>query len=537
LHADPHRALLPPQALSKEQEPNTLLIEDPILSYGFVQLPKLVLYARNLSRDAKLLYAVLLGYAWQEHRCWPGYTRLCHDLDASENMVRKYMRELEAVHLLSQHRRGLGKSNMYTLHDLRTAKIEVQDPHKNAVQEPQESHDNEEPGKQQTEQEQAGIRNSNRSPLANKAPGNERLLTQAPLVSTAKKGSVLQSVAGRETEAFPIAEASPVASSNEASGKATAQRKKGIAQAHQLTAKRRNTPVWLSGSIVDFSREFHDEAATTSNITRAAHLFERTGMDPDAFLAQTYAARRITQGRANIQKRAAVGKNPSWPHGFPNRMPYFFRVLEDLLGVSRSRPSEAGDEVAEAGLATVSEAEVTCVEELAETEHTARPRAHVGLAEEAAYEEVGSAFGQQEPLPATSRGLPTAPEPASSWPEETEARGLAQEDPYDLEQRVLREEAQRYVGVAVDPHARQIWQSALERIRPHISPSAFTTWFSGTSGLALEEETLLVRVGSSFSQQHLEQRFSDLIERAVSEQRGTETETRLIVIPDALEEG
>ncbi|HLV98241.1 MAG TPA: helix-turn-helix domain-containing protein [Ktedonobacterales bacterium] len=96
-------------------------MEDPILSYGFVQLPKLVLYARNLSRDAKLLYAVLLGYAWQERRCFPGYTRLCADLDASENAVRKWMRELETAHMLSQRRRGLGLSNLYTLHDLRTA--------------------------------------------------------------------------------------------------------------------------------------------------------------------------------------------------------------------------------------------------------------------------------------------------------------------------------------------------------------------------------------------------------------------------------
>ncbi|HEU5198920.1 MAG TPA: helix-turn-helix domain-containing protein, partial [Ktedonobacterales bacterium] len=446
-HADPHRALLPHQAPSEEHEPNTLLIEDPILSYGFVQLPKLVLYACNLSRDAKLLYAVLLGYAWQEQRCFPGYTRLCDDLDASENMVRKYMRELEAVHLLSQRRRGQGRTNIYTLHDLRTAKIAVQDRHKNAVLEPQESHDNEEPGKKQTEQEQAGIRNSNRSPLANKAPRNERLLTQAPLVSTAKKESVLQSGAGRKTDVFSVAETSSAASSNEADGKATEQRKKETAQVHQFTAKRRNPPVWLSGSIVDFSREFHDEAATTSNITRAAHLFERAGKDPDAFLAQVYAARRITQGRANIQKRAAVGKNPSWPHGFPNRMPYFFRVLEDLLGVSRSRPSEAGDEVAEAGLATVSEAEVACVEERAEAEHTARPLAQAELAEEVPHEEVGSGSIQEKSLPPASRGLPTAPEPASSWTEETETRGLAQEDPYDLEQRVLSEEAQRYVGV------------------------------------------------------------------------------------------
>src|SRR5215210_6409554 len=120
-------------------EPNTLVLADQSLRLGFIQLPKLILYAKNLSRDAKLLYALLLGYAWQEQRCFPGYRRLCQEMQASENMVRKYMRELETVRLLSQKRRGLGKTNIYTLNDLRTAKIAVLDPHETAVLEPQQS--------------------------------------------------------------------------------------------------------------------------------------------------------------------------------------------------------------------------------------------------------------------------------------------------------------------------------------------------------------------------------------------------------------
>jgi hypothetical protein len=127
-----------------EPDHDTIVIEDAVLCRGYVQLPKLVLYARHPSRDAKLPYAVLLGYAWQEQRCFPGYQRLCADLDASENMVRKCMRELEAVHLVSQHRRGQGRTNIYILHDLRTAQLEVQDQQKRAVAQPQEPQDNEE---------------------------------------------------------------------------------------------------------------------------------------------------------------------------------------------------------------------------------------------------------------------------------------------------------------------------------------------------------------------------------------------------------
>lgn len=42
-------------------------------------------------------------------------------------------------------------------------------------------------------------------------------------------------------------------------------------------------------------------------------------MNAAAFIEQMYAAQRITQGHANIRKRAEVGKNPTWLDGFPNR--------------------------------------------------------------------------------------------------------------------------------------------------------------------------------------------------------------------------
>lgn len=60
-------------------------------------------------------------------------------------------------------------------------------------------------------------------------------------------------------------------------------------------------------------------------------------MNADAFITQLCAARRITQGRANIQKRSEVGKNPAWLDGFPNRMLYFFSVFEDILRLKEAR--------------------------------------------------------------------------------------------------------------------------------------------------------------------------------------------------------
>src|SRR5262249_3765379 len=84
---------------------------------GFVLLPRTLLHAPGLSRDAKLLYAVLLSYAWRRGSCFPGYGRLQHDLRCGINQVTRCLRELEGAGLITRRRRGLGKTTVYTLHD------------------------------------------------------------------------------------------------------------------------------------------------------------------------------------------------------------------------------------------------------------------------------------------------------------------------------------------------------------------------------------------------------------------------------------
>jgi hypothetical protein len=298
-----------------------------------VQLSKLVLHASNLTRDAKLLYTILLGYAWQDQHCFPGYKRLCADLEASENVVRQWMRELEVVHLVSQRRRGQGRTNLYILHDIRTAAIEVQEHHKIAVLEPQAAEDNEEAEEKEIQNKEAGLRDSTPPEKSEGEPGNEPCFTHSPVFSNAKD-RVLRALAGQKAPVFPVLkeEPSPL-HSVEKSEALPKKRKEGTTQAHLLGDKRVKPPVWLSSYITDFSREFHDEQAIRSNLTRAAHLFARARLDTATFIERLYAARRITQGRGNIRKRVQVGTNRAWPAGFPNRMPYFFSVLEQLLGV------------------------------------------------------------------------------------------------------------------------------------------------------------------------------------------------------------
>jgi Helix-turn-helix domain len=92
-------------------------VANAALRGGFVLLPRTLLHAPGLSRDAKLLYAVLLSYAWQAGRCFPGSERLQADLQCSVNSVTKWLQELERAGLVTRRRRGQGKTTLYTLHD------------------------------------------------------------------------------------------------------------------------------------------------------------------------------------------------------------------------------------------------------------------------------------------------------------------------------------------------------------------------------------------------------------------------------------
>lgn len=112
----------------------SLVIDDPIYARGFVVLHKYILHARNVTAQAKILYCFLLSYAFQDEQCFPGYERLQGDTGWSENVVRKYMRELEEVGLVAVEQRGHMKTNLYHIARLESVRLstsesEVHGPH------------------------------------------------------------------------------------------------------------------------------------------------------------------------------------------------------------------------------------------------------------------------------------------------------------------------------------------------------------------------------------------------------------------------
>ena len=82
---------------------------------GFTQVPNFVLESERISPGAKLVYTMLLKYAWHNDYCYPGQERLAKDMGVTSRSVITYMQELEREEFVVVERRGQGKPNMYEL--------------------------------------------------------------------------------------------------------------------------------------------------------------------------------------------------------------------------------------------------------------------------------------------------------------------------------------------------------------------------------------------------------------------------------------
>jgi hypothetical protein len=104
-------------------EKNTIVVLNEALKQGFTQLPRFVLKDKKLSFGARLTYAVLLSYAWQEDSCFPGQDKMAGDLGVSRQAINGYLNELKENEYISWERRGLGKTNIYYILDYKPLKI------------------------------------------------------------------------------------------------------------------------------------------------------------------------------------------------------------------------------------------------------------------------------------------------------------------------------------------------------------------------------------------------------------------------------
>ncbi len=78
-------------------------------------------------------------------------------------------------------------------------------------------------------------------------------------------------------------------------------------------------------------------------------------------------------------------------------------------------------------------------------------------------------------------------------------------------------------------NAKQIWQTAIERLQTKVKPEVFTTWFQGTSALSFQDGVFIVRVPTTFARAHLEFRYIGIIHEVLQEIMGEPIEVKFVV--------
>ena len=66
---------------------------DVLTAKGYTMVPNHVLVSSKVSPGAKLAYAMLLKYAWQNDFCYPGHERLANDMGVTDRSVRTYLQD------------------------------------------------------------------------------------------------------------------------------------------------------------------------------------------------------------------------------------------------------------------------------------------------------------------------------------------------------------------------------------------------------------------------------------------------------------
>jgi len=83
-------------------------------------MPNAVMVAKGLSIGAKLVYGLLLMFAWQDDECFPGQERLAAAASISVRQVQRYLVELKEFGLITWRCRGQNQTNIYFIIDIKT---------------------------------------------------------------------------------------------------------------------------------------------------------------------------------------------------------------------------------------------------------------------------------------------------------------------------------------------------------------------------------------------------------------------------------
>lgn len=106
-----------------KQRIERVVIENQLLRAGFAAFPYLVMRDKNLSVGARLTYAFLLMYAWQEGSCFASQQTMAADMGMSDRHLRRFISELKLTGYIRVEREDMRFNNTYIILDKFPSKL------------------------------------------------------------------------------------------------------------------------------------------------------------------------------------------------------------------------------------------------------------------------------------------------------------------------------------------------------------------------------------------------------------------------------
>lgn len=100
-----------------QQRVDHVVIQNQILNSGFAAFPYLVMKDKTLSLGARMTYAFLLMYAWQEGSCFAGQETMAKDMGISRAQVQRNLYELRDAEYIKVERKDKRYNNTYLILD------------------------------------------------------------------------------------------------------------------------------------------------------------------------------------------------------------------------------------------------------------------------------------------------------------------------------------------------------------------------------------------------------------------------------------
>jgi len=244
----------------------------------------------------------------------------------------------------------------------------------------------------------------------------------------------------------------------------------------------------LATYLGDFAGELGDHASLTSTTTRALRLYQRSDLSRDAFIHRLYEARAITQERSTSIRGSEAGPRK---RGRPakNKMPFFFAVLEDLLGMREDNG----------------------IDEMAETLHNIQNN--------------GRDAHQNSPATAQNR---------SNFALDTSDRaaGASDQEPGVVEHSEHSPFSDQYPPRPIPDTpltTSQAWQRVLAEFYDQVTPSIYETWLQDTALQTCDGHTAIVVARDRFQADWLTHRFDGRIQQSLTTVLGYDVVCRYVV--------